>query len=551
MRQSQKRLLIYYSFFFCASQAILLLFLFYQKNKNENEYLAFLIDQKKAEYNSVLWSQRLLARTIFEEIINRPVIVRAVHQSYSLDETDRAINRKKLLRQLLPAYERLKQDRIRQVHFHFPDGTSFLRLHKPQKFGDNLLNVRASVRLAGSKKSYVEGFEAGRSYHAFRHVFPLFYENDYAGSVEISVPFYQFRKNLIEAFPAEQLFIIKRKIVEQKLLKENRDNYQLSIIHKDFFIETADILTEPAASDPHHIDPAIIEGINRQLHGDIVGAITRGGPFASIRKFKKELYVTTFLPVRNVENVIAGYIIYYQKDPWLPRLLRSYYITYGLVTILTFLLMGLYLVSTRKLTRKNDFLGVVIESLPHPFYVIDIKDHVVKLANSKVAENGAWQGKTCFDLTHHVQTPCDQEDHVCPLEQVLKTGREVVVEHIHYNAAGQARQVEVHGCPVFDDNGSIVQMIEYSLDITDRKLAEAEREKLIAELQNALEEIRQLSGILPICASCKSIRDDKGYWNKVEQYIAKHAEVEFTHGICPDCAQKLYPDLDLYEDGAE
>jgi hypothetical protein len=70
-----------------------------------------------------------------------------------------------------------------------------------------------------------------------------------------------------------------------------------------------------------------------------------------------------------------------------------------------------------------------------------------------------------------------------------------------------------------------------------------ERNKLIAELQEALENVKTLGGLLPICAWCKNIRDDQGYWKKVETYIAEHSTAEFTHGICPECAKKLYPKL--------
>lgn len=78
-------------------------------------------------------------------------------------------------------------------------------------------------------------------------------------------------------------------------------------------------------------------------------------------------------------------------------------------------------------------------------------------------------------------------------------------------------------------------------DVTGRKLAEEEREKLIGELQDALANIKKLSGLIPICASCKSIRDDEGYWRQLEQYISEHSEANFTHGICPECMTKLYP----------
>lgn len=79
----------------------------------------------------------------------------------------------------------------------------------------------------------------------------------------------------------------------------------------------------------------------------------------------------------------------------------------------------------------------------------------------------------------------------------------------------------------------------------ERKWAEAEKEKLIIQLQKALGEVKQLSGFLPICASCKKIRDDKGYWNQIETYIRDRSEAEFSHGICPDCFKKLYPDIEI------
>jgi len=74
-----------------------------------------------------------------------------------------------------------------------------------------------------------------------------------------------------------------------------------------------------------------------------------------------------------------------------------------------------------------------------------------------------------------------------------------------------------------------------------------EMAKQTAELKKALENIKQLKGLLPICASCKKIRDDKGYWSAVESYIQKHSEAEFSHSICPECAKRLYPELKLYE----
>ena len=83
-------------------------------------------------------------------------------------------------------------------------------------------------------------------------------------------------------------------------------------------------------------------------------------------------------------------------------------------------------------------------------------------------------------------------------------------------------------------------------DVTERKQSELQREKLISELQKALDEIKTLKGIVPICSTCKKIRDDKGFWNSLESYIQKHSDASFSHGICPECSDKLYGDQDWY-----
>ena len=86
--------------------------------------------------------------------------------------------------------------------------------------------------------------------------------------------------------------------------------------------------------------------------------------------------------------------------------------------------------------------------------------------------------------------------------------------------------------------GQRIIELQQELHETNKK-----QETLIIELEDALSRIKTLSGCLPICMSCKKIRDDKGYWNQLEQYIRDHSEAEFSHGICPDCAKKLYPDI--------
>jgi CheY-like chemotaxis protein len=92
------------------------------------------------------------------------------------------------------------------------------------------------------------------------------------------------------------------------------------------------------------------------------------------------------------------------------------------------------------------------------------------------------------------------------------------------------------------DNAELRSCIEIALV---KHQAAKEREELIAKLEDALLQVRKLSGLLPICASCKKIRDKEGGWQQIEDYISTHSEADFSHSICPECARKLYPELNL------
>jgi DNA-binding response OmpR family regulator len=87
------------------------------------------------------------------------------------------------------------------------------------------------------------------------------------------------------------------------------------------------------------------------------------------------------------------------------------------------------------------------------------------------------------------------------------------------------------------------QNVRLQQEIAERMRAEAQREQLIGQLQEALANIKTLRGLVPICAACKKIRDDRGYWNQLESYLLNHTEAQFSHGICPECIRRLYPDL--------
>lgn len=120
----------------------------------------------------------------------------------------------------------------------------------------------------------------------------------------------------------------------------------------------------------------------------------------------------------------------------------------------------------------SEFLNHAIESLRQPFCVIDAKDYTIKMANSAARQSSPGNGLTCYAFTHKFTKPCRGSEHACPLEEVKKNKKPVVVEHIHRNRNGDVRNIEIHAYPVLDRKGNVIQMIEYCLDITERKRAE-------------------------------------------------------------------------------
>ncbi|MBC8440771.1 MAG: PAS domain S-box protein [Deltaproteobacteria bacterium] len=100
--------------------------------------------------------------------------------------------------------------------------------------------------------------------------------------------------------------------------------------------------------------------------------------------------------------------------------------------------------------------------------------------------------------------------------------------------------------PSYDPNGKYLGGFGVISDITELKLREKDREELVEKLQKALENIKTLRGLIPICSSCKKIRDDQGYWNILESYIQKNSDAQFSHSICPGCSEKLYGNEDWY-----
>lgn len=200
----------------------------------------------------------------------------------------------------------------------------------------------------------------------------------------------------------------------------------------------------------------------------------------------------------------------------------------------------------KKLIETNKILNEITNGISESILLID-SDLKVIWANKKATKEiglSSFQivGDYCYRLTHHLNQPCNDPLHPCPVDKVLNTGDNIIYEHVHYDKENNPIYVEVSVYPIKDDEGKITKFVHVSRNITEKKEYEKERERLISELQEKIENIKVLKGLIPICANCKKIRNDEGFWTHFETYIKEHSDVQFSHGICPECMKKLYPE---------
>ena len=195
---------------------------------------------------------------------------------------------------------------------------------------------------------------------------------------------------------------------------------------------------------------------------------------------------------------------------------------------------------------EEKFRGIAEISLAGVYI---IQDGIFTYVNKKFAEILGFSVEECLNNMHFQQT-VHPEDLDVVIEQISKriSGK---VNSVNYTFRGIKKNGKIIHVEIF---GSTIQLSGKPavagsiLDISARKQVEEQREELIEALQKALSEVKTLRGFLPICSYCKKIRDDKGYWSQIESYIHKHSDAEFSHSICPECAKKYFPDMDLYND---
>jgi PAS domain S-box-containing protein len=307
-----------------------------QKHKLEETH----INKLETTYQVVVNSYGLVSQTIFSELINRPEIIDIFSQAYHADTKKRDQLRVQLYDSLKNNYRRLKQRGLRQLNFHLPDGESFLRFHRPERYGDNLFPIRYSIKMANTQKIPVQGFEEGSIFHAFRYIYPLFDDNKHIGSVETSVSFQAISEEMESIQPMLYHFILDKEVVLHKVHESEQSNYIQSRLGFNYLLdrEYAKKLDD-RLQQSHFINKKKFLKINNLLQTQIITTLSKKHKFVKNIYIDDKNYTITFLPIKNVAGEYTAYLLSYTTDKKFTVLKIHFYWQAAIISLIVLILV--------------------------------------------------------------------------------------------------------------------------------------------------------------------------------------------------------------------
>ena len=268
----------------------------YHKDQVISDYLEEKTEQRYLEYQVIYNNYKTFADFIFKVNINTDTVLNL------FEKRDRV----GLKKHLDKTYKELRGFNVRQLHFHLPNNDSFLRMHRPNKYGDNLTKARLTVKYVNEHKKFIDGFEEGKIFNGFRFVYPLFKDNKHIGSVEISYSALFFIKRIVNSYKVVSNFFIDKDIVGQKVFNDEKSNYMKSPYDKYF--------VQKSIMEYLNIDMSKIQ-LNNDFVSDVYRGIEVGKPFSML--FDKQTdKIVTFIPLKNpiTKKSVAVLSVKYDDD---------------------------------------------------------------------------------------------------------------------------------------------------------------------------------------------------------------------------------------------
>ncbi|MFZ5798923.1 MAG: ATP-binding protein [Thermodesulfobacteriota bacterium] len=483
------------------------------------------ISHFEEEINLAIRQQEQLIDGISDDIRRHsfdPYLFKIRHFAEHNDQIGQAMavrDRDLLHRHALPHFTYLRGENpfFHSMSFHLPDGTMLLSIQEPDRFKDDPGPPRPMIVDAHRHKKQRAGFDAGATGAMFRVAQPIFQHDRYLGLVEYAIEARQLEEALATGLRSEVLTILTvTQRQKRELLRQGFRAYgdQVLIRRGAVLPERSIDAIDFSSVEDQRLD---IDGRPYVLHScihlpdfqdTIQGRLVLLHDISE-QVFRKKTFIRHGVGLTLAVLAAALTLLYYSFGHLIGRLehyagentrareelqiahdrlderVRARTLDLAKSNARLEDEVTIRRRTEERLDKQRAFLEAIIESMTNPLYVIDAETYAVIMANkAALALSGSESvpGCTCYRLTHHARSPCSDEGHPCPLMEVKKSGNPVVVEHIHYDNTGEQQFVEVYAYPVFDEHGRVVQVVEYTLDVTKHRRSDEEREKLLSQL---------------------------------------------------------------------
>jgi|GEM_PF-1913451 len=333
MKSIQKKLLllIILSIF---TFSVIFSLLLYGKNLEIDEALNTQIKNLHISYKQGLDRFEVISKNIYTSFQNDTVFLEILSASVHATKEEKEKLHEQLYHHLKDEYEKLKMLEVMQLQVILPNNESLLRLHAPDKFGDDLTEIRYSVKEANSKKVQMAGFEQGRDNHAFRHIYPIYKDGNHIGVLDVSFSSTMLQTYTMRASEIHTHFIVNRNVFNSQAWKSNiQEPYEQSIEHEDYMFSMSDHMNHKLLKESHL---TLIEPLRKTIDKNIES----GREFALYKEIGDVVRVVSFLPVRNVKNdKTVAYFVSYVESPYIKTAIRNFKFMVFVTVFIIFFIM--------------------------------------------------------------------------------------------------------------------------------------------------------------------------------------------------------------------
>ncbi len=350
-------------------------------NNQKETYLSVQTELLDTKFQTQYRYFKIMSHDIYSMYKDNKKLMNLFAQACDADISQKALVREKMYTMLERRYKRLVNMGIKQVHFHLPDNTSFLRMHKPEKFGDDLSLVRESVVYTNSMKEPSEGLEVGKATHGFRFVYPLFDKsNKHIGSVEISFSSELLLELITDKYVFDKYLLILKSEIDKNVWNESIDElYEISLENPDFLVEK-------------NLKSKIYDTkISKVMQSDeltkrLSTKMQKGETFSISGQYNYNSLALTLLPIKNPkQDRNIAYVVMYTESDFLDRLeLESNYTKLLLLSTLVLLfLFSIYATITQGTLREMAHFDKLTQLPNRAYFYIELTQEIKRAKRLK------------------------------------------------------------------------------------------------------------------------------------------------------------------------